>query len=144
MEDILLDDNGNFVVAADGDAETVVDLECLLQDVKHRLLTFPGDLWQHRDYGIGVQAFLHQEDTELNRLYLEQVIRLGVAQDDQVDSESIKVSITSRTRDQVTVGVTFRPTATAFENDYGEIPEDEAAIVLTISQEGITFGDGAT
>jgi hypothetical protein len=142
MEDILLDDNGNFVVAGDGDVETVVDLECIIQDVKHRLLTFPGDLWQHRDYGIGVQAFLHQEDTELNRLHLEQVIRMGVAQDDRVDPESIKVSITSWTRDQITVGVAFRPATSAFD-DYGEIPEEQAAIVLTISQEGITFGGSA-
>jgi len=143
MEDILLDDNGNFVLAADGDVETVVGLECLIQDVKHRLLTFPGDLWQHREYGVGIQAWNQAENTELNRLELAQAIRLGIARDERIDPESISVHITSWTRDAITVTITFRPTATAFDDDYGDIP-DQAAIVLTISQDGITFeGAGA-
>jgi hypothetical protein len=143
MEDILLDDNGNFVAAAGGDCETVKDQYCVLQDVKHLLLTFPGDLWAHADYGAGIQIFAHQEDTELNRLELEQLIRLALANDDRIDTDSIKVEVLSWERDRITVTVSFRLTDTALESDYGSVPEEQADIVLTISQEGIAFGGAA-
>jgi hypothetical protein len=143
MEDILLDKDGNFVVAANGDVQTVQGLKCVEQDAKHRLLTFPGDLWAHLTYGAGIQYFIHAEDNEINRLELEQVIRMALREDDRIDGESIKVEIQSWERDVIRVKVTFNLSRTALENN-GEIPEEEATIILTISQTGIEFeGDVA-
>lgn len=139
MEDILLDDDGNFVQAKDGDVETVQDLECVLQDAKHRIMTFPGDIWAHPDEGVGLQRFIQAEDTEINRLEIAQLIKTKLALDDRIDPLSIKVFISSWERDKINIRVTFLLVPTAFD-DPEEIPETEQAIVLTISQDGISLG----
>ena len=127
MEDIMLDEAGNFVAAVDGDFQIVSGIRCLAQDVMHRLLGFPGDLWRHPDYGAGLQAYIKSDDNELNRLELQQTIRLGLAQDDRVDQESIDVQIYSWVREKLGLQVSFRPTADAFVREYGyDALEDEA------------------
>lgn len=141
LEDILLDENGNFVVAANGDMETVSGDNCLLQDVRHRLLTFPGDLWTDTEYGAGIQRYIQAEDTEMNRLELQQRIKTRIAMDTRIDQESIKVTISSWERDKISIVLTFFPAVYAFD-DEGDVPEDQADIVLTISQNGITFSGG--
>lgn len=138
MEDILLDENGNFVAAANGDMETVTDRECLIQDVKHRLLTFPGDLWTDKKYGTGIQRYIQAEDTELNRLELQQRIKTRLSKDIRIDSESISAKVTSWERNKIIVRTTFLP-AGSFDED-GEVPAASADIVLIISQDGIMFG----
>jgi len=131
----MLDEKGNFVAAADGDAETVDGIDCLAQDVKHLLLTFPGDLWTNEDYGVGLQQFIQAEDTELNRLEIEQMIKMALAEDDRIDPESIKVSFISWERDKIKLAVSIWP-----KQGYEEADDPaEAAVVLTITQEGITF-----
>lgn len=135
MEDLMLDEEGNFVAAADGDAETVTEIDCLAQDVKHLLLTYPGDLWTDEEYGAGLQQFIQAEDTDLNRLEIEQVVKLAIAEDDRVDPESIKVLIMSWERDRIKLAVSIWPKLGYEEDDNLE----EAAIVLTITQEGIMF-----
>lgn len=136
-----MDDDGNFVVASNGDTETVSGDRCLLQDVKHRLLTYPGDLWTDSEYGAGVQRYIQAEDTEMNRLELKQQIKIRIAMDPRIDQESIKVTISSWERDKISVVLTFLPAVDAFDEE-GDIPEDQADIVLTISQNGITFSGG--
>ncbi|WP_051273252.1 GPW/gp25 family protein [Desulfotruncus alcoholivorax] len=141
MEDLMLDAQGNFVVAADGDAETVTDLDCLIQDAKHLLLTFPGDLWAHEDYGVGLQFFIQTENTELNRLELEQTIKNRLSQDERIKKESISVEISSWDLQRIKITVLFSPTDDAF-NDEQDIPQ-EVAIVLLVSQEGISIEGGS-
>jgi hypothetical protein len=143
MEDIQLDEKGNFIRAANGDTKTVQDLYCLIQDVKHLLLTFPGDLWQHQQYGAGIQRFVQAEDTELNRLDFEQTIKLAVATDDRVEPESIRVEITSWTRETISVRVAFLPKEDAFDYVDDSVPESQADFIITISANGIQLG-GAT
>ncbi len=139
MEDILLDDDGNFVAAANGDMDTVSDRACLIQDVKHRLITFPGDLWTDKEYGVGIQWFINAEDSELNRLELRQRIKTGIAKDIRVESGSIGTQILSWDKDKISVQISFLPSSSALEED-GGISADRADIVLIISQEGVKFG----
>ncbi len=139
MEDILLDDEGNFVAGAGGDFATVADRDCLLQDIKHLLLTFPGDLWAHKDYGVGVQFYLQAEDQEINRLELQQLIKKQLAKDERIAADSIKVQIQSWSRETIKVQVRFLPAAAAFAEEE-EIPAGEAVVILNISQQGISFG----
>lgn len=129
MEDILLDDEGNFVIAVDGDMETVTGLECLVQDVKHRLATFPGGLWLHLKYGAEIPIYEQSLDTEMNRLELEQAIRLAIQQDEKVDPNSISVTINTWTRDQIEAQVSFSP-AEGFNDD--STPATSADIIITI------------
>lgn len=141
MEDIMLDKDGNFVAAADGDMETVQDMDCLVQDVSHMLLTYPGDLWAHTDYGIGIQRYIQAEDTELYRLEISQLIRLGLAQDERIDADSIEVDIESLERDHITVKISFQASDGAFDSD--ESTAATASIVVSITANGLTVEGGA-
>jgi phage baseplate assembly protein W len=137
MEDILLDDEGNFVAAADGDAATVSGARCIVQDVRHLLATHPGGLWAHPEYGVGLQRFLHAEDSELNRLELRQLIRLRLAEDERVKPGSVDVRVESWERDRIRISVRFEVAPGALAPS--EERASEAQIVLTVSQEGTSF-----
>lgn len=137
----MLDPAGNFVVAADGDAETVADVECLTQDAVHLLLTFPGDLWAHEDYGAGVQYFIQTENTELNRIELEQTIKTRLRQDDRIEKESVRVEITGWDLERISITALFVPAENAFDDDREMLRE--IAIVLLITQAGISIEGGA-
>ncbi|TEB09133.1 DUF2634 domain-containing protein [Pelotomaculum propionicicum] len=140
LEDILLDDDGNFLPAADGDAATVKNADCLLQDVKHRLLTYPGDLWSHPEYGVGLQRYHQAEDTEINRLELKQLIKMRLSDDERINLSSLTVSINSWTRDAISIEVSFIPASTAFNE---KAAKSQATIILTITQDGISFSGGS-
>lgn len=139
MEDILLDDEGNFIISAAGDFATVTEADCLIQDVKHLLLTFPGDLWAHSEYGVGIQLYLQSEDTEINRLELQQLIKKQLAKDERIDADSIKVQIQSWSREMIKVQVSFLSAAATFTGEE-EISPGEAVVILNVSQQGIGFG----
>ena len=136
MEDILIDNEGNFVQAADGDAQTVSDYDCLVQDIKHRLLTYLGDLWLHEEYGCRIRDFIQAENNELNRLELEQMIRLTIKDEELINPESIRVSVNSWDREGITMKASFWPVDDFEDIDTGAAP-DAAAIVITIDQNGI-------
>lgn len=142
MEDVLLDANGNFVAAADGDMDTVRDVECLVQDLQHQALTFPGDLWHDPTYGLGLQQFIKSEDTELTRLEIAQTIKLGFEQDTRVEKNSVRVEFLEWELDKIRIRVRFRPNPDALEEPDG-IPLEEAAIIISIGQEGMRM-DGDT
>lgn len=135
MEDILLDDAGNFVIAADGDAATVYGAECLIQDIRHRLMTFPGDLWLHLMYGSKIPLYIQSVDTELNRLELEQEVYFTLRQDEFIDPDSIDIKLVERTRETIRILATVR-IATSLENASGQMVE-EAHIEIKIAQGSI-------
>lgn len=101
--DIGFSDDGDLILQPIGDMTTVTGRDCLITDLKNRLLTPRGDLWHHPEYGFDVYRFVHQENTDINRLELEQAIQTEVEQDPRViscaarvvqwDSTDIKVQI---------------------------------------------------
>lgn len=142
MDDIYLSQDGNFEAAVDGDVETVHDTECLIQDLQHQALTFPGDLWYDRAYGLGLQRFIKAEDTELTRLEIAQVIKTGFETESRVEPESVRVEILTWSLDKIRVQVRFRPNPDALDEPDG-IPESEAAIIINIGQDGMSLGGEA-
>ncbi len=142
VEDIMLDEGGNFVVASTGDMETVQGTGCVVQDVRHRLATFPSDLWAHLTYGAGLQYFINVEDSDLNRQELEQVIRMELKKEEYVKQSSVQVGIETWERDVIRVVVIFDINVEALDSS-AETSTETASIVLTISQTGIEFGGDA-
>ncbi len=63
--DILFDDEGDLAVSRTGDLELAVGWECLLQDVRDRLATLPGDLYAHPEWGCRIGRLLGAPDTPL-------------------------------------------------------------------------------
>lgn len=138
MDDLRLSKEGNFALSSDGDAAIVSGIDCLIQDIKHRLITYPGDLWLHPEYGSELRHFLQSTDDEMTRLELQQVIYLALKDDELIDPESITVSVINISRESIRVVVTFAPSDT-FETEDAPI-SGEVSIVLAISQNGIIIG----
>lgn len=142
VEDIMLDNQGGFVTASDGDVQTVRGAQCIAQDVRHRLETFPGDLWVHLTYGAGLQYYLSAEDSDVNRQELEQTIRMELKKEVYVKPGSVRVSIQTWERDVIRVAVTFDIDVEKLDSSAAPSAET-ASIVLTISQTGIEYGGDA-
>lgn len=104
--DIMME--GDLVVLPTGDAGLVSGEACLLQDIRHRLLTPRGSLWTHPEYGLDSYRFLKAEDSEMERLDLVQAIEAEVAKDPRVQPGSVRAAVRSWSLNGITVGVTFR------------------------------------
>lgn len=93
MVDIKLDDNLRLTQAANGDAPVIVDIECLLQDIKLEAVTQEGDLFYAPDYGWSLLDFMQCEDTDLNRLEISERIRKGLSSYEKVDTAMVQVDV---------------------------------------------------
>ncbi len=135
MEDIYLDDSGNFAAAANGDVLTVSGKEYTRQAVKHELITYPGDLWTHNEYGVGLQKFIHAENTEINRSDLILLIQEKINQNPTVEAGSAKAEIISWEEHTIVIKTSFIPALEDGETD----PDDEVALIITINENGFTI-----
>ena len=106
--DIMLDENGNFVPAPDGDLQTVSGLNCLIQDVKNELITYPGDLFYDDTYGVGLLDFVQREGLELDRLELTQRIIDRLSRNDLIDSGSVECEILGWDMHSIDLAVSFK------------------------------------
>lgn len=125
--DVKLDVYGDFIQAVDGDLKTVSGLNCLEQEIRHRLLTYQGDLFCHADYGAGLQNFIHLEATRINRLDLVQAIKEALLEEPRVVIDSLEVEIEAWSDDKIVALVQYLP----IESDV------EQNLVLNINREGI-------
>ena len=73
--DLILDNNGEFIISPSGDLAVTFDgRQALLQDVKHLLETMPDDLFSHSEYGTGLLRLLGNENIIKNKKLLERSI----------------------------------------------------------------------
>lgn len=89
--DIRFDADGDLVVSRTGDLEIVVGRDCLLQDVRDRLGTLPGDLFAHPDWGCGIGRLLGAPDTPLNRALAVRYIRQALEADPRVEDNTVRI-----------------------------------------------------
>lgn len=73
-----------FQTSGTGDTATLEGRACLAQDLRHALTTPKGDLWYAPSYGIDIYKYLHNENTEVNRLSLELEVVLTMEADPRV------------------------------------------------------------
>jgi hypothetical protein len=107
--DIQLDDEGDIIIDSGGDLMLAVELDCLIQDVKNRLITYPGDLFTDETYGVGLQEFTNSEDTEINRLHVTQMITLKLSEEPRIEVNSLKVTVVDWKEHEIIVSVIFTP-----------------------------------
>lgn len=136
LEDIILDDNGNFVTAPDGDCATVTGAAVVVQDIKHELITYPGSLWLHPEYGSILQAYRQTENTPLHQKELIQEISMVLERHPNVAAASIVVNITSWDMQKVEVDVEFEV------QDAETLETTPAALTVTIDQDGVHVWEG--
>ncbi|SKC68077.1 contractile injection system sheath initiator [Maledivibacter halophilus] len=106
--DILIDDQGNFVRAPDGDAEIVTEYDCLIQEIRNEMNTQPGDLFYDKEYGYGLLEFIQKQNNEINRLEFTQRIKTKLSRNEFISPDSIKVNISNWDLKAITTSVKFR------------------------------------
>lgn len=89
--DVLFDADGDLAVSAIGDLVIAQGKDCLLQDVRDRLETLPGDLFSHEDWGCGITRLLGAPDTPLNRALAIRYLRHALEADPRIEDNSISI-----------------------------------------------------
>lgn len=91
--DVRLYDLWQLTQAADGDAPTCTNKECLYQNIILEALTQPGDLFYDASFGWGLYDFIQSEDDELTRLEIAQRAKLGLQKREVILPATISVSV---------------------------------------------------
>jgi len=89
--DVLFDTEGDLAVSATGDLIIAQGRGCLLQDVRDRLETLPGDLFAHSDWGCGIKRLLGVQDTPLNRALSIRYLRYALEAEPRIEDNSISI-----------------------------------------------------
>ena len=108
-KDILFDQEGDLVVSATGDLETVTGLECLKQDLRDRLETMPGDLYAHPDWGCRIRLLIGALSTPLNRALAVRYLRLAVLDEHRIRKETVQILVRQFTTEQKVFEIRFVP-----------------------------------
>lgn len=90
--DILLDEDGQAVVAANGELVWGEGLTAAIQDIRLRVFTGLGGLFYDQDFGSTIPDYIHDEGTKANRLGLAAEAKRRV----QMDSRVLAGSVTSK------------------------------------------------
>jgi len=108
-KDLYLDESGDLMLNLTGDLLTVQGDECLLQDVRHRLESFYGDVFGHESFGSLLFKYLGQPDTELNRALIKRSVIAAIEQEKRINPNTIQVELTKYTPEMIQVHISFIP-----------------------------------
>ena len=89
--DVLFDTEGDLAVSATGDLMIAQGRGCLLQDIRDRLETSPGDLFAHSKWGCGIKKLLGVPDTPLNRAIAIRYLRYALEAEPRIEDSSISI-----------------------------------------------------
>ena len=107
--DILFDEDSDLAVSPTGDLVTVSGRDCLLQDIRDRLGTLPGDLFAHPDWGCGIGRLLGALDTPLNRVLAIRYIRHALEADPRIEDNTIMITPLIFTPEEKRFEIRFTP-----------------------------------
>jgi len=91
--DILFDQDGDLAVSPTGDLTIVRGNDCLLQDVRNRIETVPGDIYSHPDWGCRIKELLGALDTPLNRALAVRYLKLSILNEPRIKPDSIQITV---------------------------------------------------
>ena len=111
--DIRFDADGDLAVSRTGDLALVVGRDCLLQDIRDRLGTLPGDLFAHADWGSGIGRLLGAPDTPLNRALAVRYIRQALEADPRVEDNTVRITPLRFTPEEKRFEIHFTPVGSA-------------------------------
>ena len=111
--DVLFDGDGDLVVSPTGDLASAHGRGCLLQDIRDRLGTIPGDLFGHPDWGCGIGRLLGALDTPLNRVLAIRYIRHALESDPRVEDNTITITPLIFTPEEKRFDIRFTPIGSA-------------------------------
>lgn len=129
--DILLDEDGNFVVGADGDAVLISNQEVIIQDIKHEIMTFLGGIPWHPEYGGKVQQFLKDEGFVINQKAIANELAAIISKHPNVIAGSASSSLVSWEKDVVELRSVFKYSLETTAS------QTEASLMVIIDQGGV-------
>ena len=130
LEDVRLD-NGKFATTLDDDMQTIRGSRVVLQDIKHELMTFRGELKWHPEYGTSLQRHVKDEATPSKQRAVLREIMTVIARHPNVITGSERAEINRMEDDLIELEAGFEYTA---ETDQ---QRETAALVIVIDQDGV-------
>lgn len=88
----------DFMIKADGDINLLTGRDCLAQDIKHMILT-----------DSGIQGYLKDEATEINKLDFQQTLAQLLENDPRVVPGSASCEVSVWERDKIRAAANFQP-----------------------------------
>lgn len=131
LVDILVDDEGNFVLAPDGDAAVITDKVVILQDIKHEIMTYLGGIPWHPEFGGKPLDYLKDEGTPINQKAVAREIAAIITKHPNVLPGSAAVAVNDWKDETIELGAGF-----LYSLD-GVAAEDSATLVIIIDQTGV-------
>lgn len=131
LEDIALDDNGNFITDADGDAVIITDVAVIIQDLADELMTYLGMLFSHLDFGGRVQMFIKAERTPANTIAIGQEIATVLMRHPNVVTGTVRVIQNGMKNGEAFYEARFSMTLN------GKVIESTGPLVIILSPEGV-------
>ena len=133
FEDIALDENGNFILAPDGDALTITDANVVIQDVADELMTYITMLAAlgHDKFGGRLQEFIKSENTLMNTNALLRETMAVVKRHPNVVGESVQVALATSRSEEFKIETKFSISIN------GQIITPSGPLVIIISPEGV-------
>lgn len=104
--DILLDDNGEIGFAGT-DIKTVSGIDCVIQQIKVRMMTPKGSLFYDPEYGSDLYKFIQTGYTKQKLEYFVSVIKDCLKAEPLVDNESIEIKTYEKTMTSFYAKVSF-------------------------------------
>ncbi len=91
--DLQLDEYGDLVIGPGGEPDTCDELDCLIQDLRHRLMTVKGSLPADATYGGDLPLWLHAEMTVPAKRDLVATVAEEIAKDSRVLAQRTSVVV---------------------------------------------------
>jgi phage baseplate assembly protein W len=107
--DLGLDSSGDLLVDERGDLALVHGTDCLLQDIRHRLETSPGDVFASESFGSKLFSFLGTSDTELNRSLIRRTVESSLKDDKRINPATVQVLLRKYTAEELQLEISFIP-----------------------------------
>lgn len=94
-QDISLSDDGQALVAANGELLLTSGADTGIQDIRLRLLTPLGELFYDTEFGSLIHEWFKDENTEGNRIAFEAEVERRIDEDPRVTVGSVNCTVTS-------------------------------------------------
>lgn len=123
MTDIALDAEGEIILEY-ADVALVEGKDCLLQDIKTRLMTDIGALFYDTSFGSGILRYIRAPADELTMLELKAAVKDALETDPRIDNNSVAVKVSADKEGILTAAISF------------VIAESGGAVNLVLSLDG--------
>jgi hypothetical protein len=105
--DIKLDEEGQIIVATDGEVQLISNYDCFYQDIRNEAMTQEGDVFYAEDYGWSMLDFAQVEHDELVKIEIKQRVKEKLTTRDVISESSINAEVNYTNDGNIAVRIKF-------------------------------------